>query len=128
MFLLLFTRLFIEKHFTLDRNLPGPDHKASIEAKELEKLVSFASEIELSLGTSVKYPSDSELKNMFATRKSLVASKPIKKGEIFSDENLTSKRPGDGIKPLFYWDLIGMEASRNYEIDDKIQERGFIGR
>ncbi|MDT3698272.1 MAG: N-acetylneuraminate synthase [Thermincola sp.] len=110
----------IEKHFTLDRGLPGPDHKASIEPAEFRKMVEGIRKIELALGSGIKVPSPSEKKNMPFVRKSIVAKKPIRMGEIFSEENITVKRPGFGTSPI-YWDrVIGQAAGRDYEKDDFI--------
>lgn len=104
----------IEKHFTLDKNLSGPDHKASLEPSELKKMISSIREVELALGAPLKQPSPSEVKNMLVVRKSLVADKNIKQGEKFSAENLAIKRPGGGVSPLFFWDLLGKKANRDY--------------
>jgi N-acetylneuraminate synthase len=110
----------IEKHFTLDRSLPGPDHKASLEPNELKQLVSQIRNISLSLGDGVKRPTLSEWKNRDIARKSLVAAKNLQKGQVFAEENLTSKRPGNGISPMLYWEQIGKQAQRNYETDELI--------
>lgn len=110
----------IEKHFTLDKKMPGPDHKASIEPDEFKKMVEGIRKIELALGTGIKVPSQSEKKNMPLIRKSIVAKRLIRAGEIFSEKNITVKRPGTGISPV-YWDrVIGQIADRNYEKDDFI--------
>ncbi|MBU7008491.1 N-acetylneuraminate synthase [Phosphitispora fastidiosa] len=110
----------IEKHFTLNRELPGPDHKASIEPTEFRKMVSGIRKIELALGTGVKAPSPGEKKNIPFIRKSIVALKPIRTGETFSEENITVKRPGFGISPIHWDQVIGQVADRNYEKDDFI--------
>jgi N-acetylneuraminate synthase len=110
----------IEKHFTLDRNLPGPDHKASIEPEELKQMVSSIREVELALGLPIKKRAASEVRNSTVARKSLVAACPIQKGEAFTQQNLTVKRPGDGISPIHYWEWLGKVADRNYEQDDKV--------
>lgn len=110
----------IEKHFTLDRSMPGPDHKASLEPRELEQMVQAIREVEVSLGDSIKRPSLSELNNMEAIRKSLVAAKDIKKGEIFTKENLTIKRPGTGASPIHYWDTLGKVAVNDFSEDEEI--------
>ncbi|MBB3213010.1 N-acetylneuraminate synthase [Herbaspirillum sp. Sphag1AN] len=110
----------IEKHFTLDRSLPGPDHKASLEPDELKAMVQSIREVELALGSSIKQPASSELKNRAIARKSLVAAVDIAQGELFTIDNLTVKRPGDGIAPIRYWDYIGKPADRNYLADDKV--------
>ena len=111
----------IEKHFTLDRNMPGPDHAASLEPKELKNMISAIRNIEKSLGSRVKTPSNSEMKNIPIARKSIVANMPIKKGEIFSIENLAVKRPGTGISPMRWDEIVGMIADRDYKEEDLIQ-------
>ena len=108
----------IEKHFTLSRDLPGPDHKASIEPDQLNQLVSSIRNVELSIGSGVKHVMPSELKNLDVVRKSLVASEKIKKGEFFTDNNIGVKRPGTGISPMRYDEFIGTTANKDYEIDD----------
>jgi N-acetylneuraminate synthase len=113
--------VIIEKHFTLDRNLPGPDHKASLEPDELKQMVRSIREVELALGSSIKQPAKSELKNRPVARKSLVATRDIHKGEVFTRDNLSVKRPGDGISPVHYWEWLGKIANRNYQRDDKVQ-------
>nr|WP_321226782.1 N-acetylneuraminate synthase [uncultured Psychroserpens sp.] len=111
----------IEKHFTIDRNLPGPDHKASLEPNELKDMVAAIRNIEIAIsGSGVKEPSVSELKNKVAARKSIVASKPILKGEKFTEENITIKRPGNGISPLKWDQVLADRSTRNYNIDDLI--------
>lgn len=112
----------IEKHFTLDRNLPGPDHKASLEPDELKAMIAAIRQVEAALGNGVKIPSRSEWKNRSIARKSLVAAKPIQKGELFSEENIAIKRPGTGATPMSYWDILGMKASKNYQRDEVISE------
>ena len=111
----------IEKHFTLDRSLPGPDHKASIEPNELSLLVSSIRRVESALGDGIKRVTASELKNVTVARKSLVANSTIKKGDIFSDLNIAVKRPGIGISPMRYDEVIGKSAIKNFEIDDLIE-------
>ncbi len=111
----------IEKHFTLDRNLPGPDHKASLEPAELKAMVSAIRNIEIALGDGVKQLAPSEAKNILVARKSIVASKDIQIGEIFSAENLATKRPGTGISPMRWDEVIGLTANRNYASDELIQ-------
>ena len=111
----------IEKHFTLDRNLPGPDHKASLEPAELKAMVSAIRNIEIALGDGVKQITPSEAKNILVARKSLVASKDIQIGERYSAENLTAKRPGTGISPMRWDEIIGLSANRNYAPDELIQ-------
>jgi N,N'-diacetyllegionaminate synthase len=112
----------IEKHFTLDRTQPGPDHKASLEPHELKLMVSSIRNIEKSMGDGIKRPSPSELKNIHVARKSIVAKQAIKKGEVFSVENLTVKRPGEGISPMKWDDLLGLVSTNNYNTDDLIVE------
>lgn len=111
----------IEKHFTLDRTLPGPDHQASLEPNELLAMVRAIRNIELALGNPVKRPSPSEIKNRPVGRKSIVASRAIRAGESFSAENLTTKRPGIGLSPMLWDDLIGRKAQRPYESDEAIE-------
>ncbi|EKT85639.1 N-acetylneuraminate synthase [Leptospira santarosai] len=110
----------IEKHFTLDRSLPGPDHKASLEPNELKTMVRSIRNVELSLGDGIKKPSNSELKNISIARKSIVAAFSIKAGEIFTRENLTAKRPGDGISPMRLDEVIGLKAKRDFFEDELI--------
>lgn len=110
----------IEKHFTLDRGLPGPDHKASLEPDELKNMVEAIRQIEMALGDSVKLPTASEVKNKKVARKSLVAIGKITAGDIFTEKNLGVKRPGDGIPPLHYWEWLGKAADRDYSKDEKI--------
>lgn len=111
----------IEKHFTLDKNMEGPDHQASIEPDELAEMISKIRNVEQALGLFVKIPAFSELKNIEAARKSIVAAKAIKKGEVFSEKNLTVKRPGNGLPPSVYWSLLGRCADQSYEPDDLIK-------
>jgi len=112
----------IEKHFTLDRNLPGPDHKASLEPNELKAMVSAIRNVELAIsGNGVKEPSKSEIKNKEVARKSIVAAMPIKKGEVFTEKNLTVKRPGNGISPMLWDDVVGKKAVRDFDADDLIE-------
>lgn len=110
----------IEKHFTLDNNLPGPDHKASLEPQQLKAMVDAIRHIEQALGNGVKQISESERKNIAIARKSIVAASEIKKGELFTEENLTVKRPGGGISPMKWDELIGTTASRDYLPDELI--------
>ena len=110
----------IEKHFTLDKKMPGPDHKASLEPEELAQMISSIRNIETALGHGAKEPSTSELKNKTVVRKSIVASRPIAKGTVFSDENLTVKRPGSGISPVHWDEIIGSKATKDYQEDDLI--------
>jgi len=111
----------IEKHFTLDRFLPGPDHAASLEPDELKTMVATIRNIENAMGDGVKKPSHSEIKNIPITRKSIVAKKSIKKGEQFSTDNLTVKRPGTGISPMEWDTIIGKKSGVSFEPDDLIQ-------
>jgi N,N'-diacetyllegionaminate synthase len=110
----------IEKHFTLDRNLPGPDHKASLEPHELKKMVEGIRNVELALGDGVKRPSPSELKNKPIARKSLVAIRPISTGEAFSAENIGAKRPGTGLSPMLWDEIVGRTATKDFAIDELI--------
>ena len=112
----------IEKHFTLDRDLPGPDHKASLEPDELRQLVCQIREIEQALGDGIKRPTTSEWKNRDAARRSLVAAKKIKAGEVFTEENLACKRPGTGANPSAYWQTLGQTATRNYADDEALND------
>ncbi|PQJ24052.1 N-acetylneuraminate synthase [Limnobacter sp. SAORIC-690] len=110
----------IEKHFTLDRNLPGPDHKASLEPHQLKAMIEGIRNIEVALGDGIKRPSTSEFKNKPIARKSIVAAKEIKAGDLLTEDNLAVKRPGTGISPM-QWDLvIGRTAKRNFGIDELI--------
>jgi len=111
----------IEKHFTLDRTLPGPDHRASLEPDELKAMVQGIRNIEKALGDGIKRPSPSELKNKPIARKSLVAARPIKAGEAFSAENLMAKRPGTGISPMQWDEVIGRTAPRDFGEDELIE-------
>lgn len=112
----------IEKHLTLDRSLPGPDHLASLEPDELKAMVKAIRNIELAIsGTGIKKPSDSEIRNMAIARKSIVAKAPIKKGENFTEHNLTTKRPGTGISPMLWDEIIGKVSSFDFNEDDLIK-------
>ena len=111
----------IEKHFTLDRTLPGPDQAASLEPDELNAMVTSIRNIEKAMGDGVKKPSSSETKNIPIARKSIVAKTTIKKGELFTEENLTVKRPGSGISPLEWDNVITKIAKHDFEIDDLIR-------
>ncbi|MBQ9434647.1 MAG: N-acetylneuraminate synthase [Bacteroidales bacterium] len=111
----------IEKHFTLDRNMPGPDHKASLEPDELKAMVMAIRNIEKALGCPEKKVSDSERKNITIARKSIVANKNIKKGEPFTEENITVKRPGTGISPMRWNEILGMKAIRDFKEDELIE-------
>ena len=111
----------IEKHFTLDKNLSGPDHRASLEPDEFSRMVRSIRKIEKSLGDGIKRATNSELLNKNAVRKSIVASSKIEVGEIFSEDNLTTKRPGSGISPLRWDELIGLKSNYPYEEDELIK-------
>ena len=111
----------IEKHFTLDRNLPGPDHRASLEPDELAAMISAIRNIEKALGTGIKKPSPSESRNIPVARKSIVAAAPIKKGETFTEMNITVKRPGTGITPMRWDEIIGRKAAKPYRKDELIE-------
>lgn len=110
----------IEKHFTLNRSLPGPDHVASLEPEELSRMVKEIRNVAVSLGSPLKQISDSERKNMAVARKSIVAATDIKEGDIFTEENLTVKRPGDGISPMLWDKIIGRKAVRDFSKDSPI--------
>lgn len=111
----------IEKHFTLDRNMVGPDHKASLEPQELKAMVKAIRNIEQALGTGIKQVSDSERANIAVARKSIVASTFIKKGETLSDDNLAVQRPGTGITPMRWEEIVGTKAIKDYQPDEQIQ-------
>jgi N-acetylneuraminate synthase len=111
----------IEKHFTLDRKLPGPDHQASLEPHELKAMVDAIRNIEAALGDGIKRPSASELRNKPIARKSLVASRAIRAGEFFSPDNITTKRPGTGISPMRWDEMIGRRALRDFAPDELIE-------
>lgn len=111
----------IEKHFTLDRNMPGPDHKASLEPDELKAMVSAIRNIEKALGSSEKKVTDSERKNIAVARKSIVAARNISEGEIFTEENLTVKRPGTGVSPMRWEEVLGTTAIRDFQEDELIE-------
>lgn len=110
----------IEKHFTLDRSMEGPDHKASLEPEELNAMVKAIRNIERALGDGIKKPSKSEAKNMPIARKSIVASKTIHIGEVLSSDNIAIKRPGNGISPMRWDEVLGTIASKNYDEDELI--------
>lgn len=111
----------IEKHFTLDKNMSGPDHKASLNPIELREMIKSIRNIEKSMGSPEKKPTNSELKNREIARKSIVAAKDIVKGQDFTDDNITVKRPGNGISPMRWFDIIGKTASRDYKEDELIE-------
>ena len=111
----------IEKHFTLDRNMSGPDHKASLEPGELADMIKAVRHIESALGTGIKAPAESERKNIAIARKSIVASREILKGELLTEENITTKRPGTGISPMKYFEVLGTRAIRDFHEDELIE-------
>ena len=111
----------IEKHLTLDRNLNGPDHKASLEPEEFRRMVISIRNVERAIGDGVKRPTKSELPNIGVVRKSIVAARRIEKGEVFSCENLAVKRPGNGISPMKWYEVIGRKAPRDFERDELIE-------
>lgn len=113
--------VIIEKHFTLDKSMEGPDHKASLNPEELKHMVASIRKVEMSMGDGIKQPSKSEEKNILIARKSIVARIPIKKGELFTENNLAVKRPGNGISPMKWFDIIGTVADTNYERDELIK-------
>ncbi|WP_182865749.1 N-acetylneuraminate synthase [Stieleria mannarensis] len=110
----------IEKHFTLDRTMPGPDHAASLQPNELEQMVSAIRNTEAAMGDGVKQVSPSELPNVVVARKSIVAASPIRAGERFTEANLTTKRPATGRSPMDWLQVIGTKAERNYDVDEPI--------
>ncbi|WP_422529145.1 N-acetylneuraminate synthase [Serratia fonticola] len=112
----------VEKHFTLDKNMEGPDHKASLDPMELKQMVTAIREIEQALGNGLKGPTPSEIKNKRVARKSLVANGTIKIGEVFTSENIDVKRPGTGMSPENYWNVLGRAAKRNYSDGEAIIE------
>ncbi|HFQ5405101.1 TPA: N-acetylneuraminate synthase [Vibrio vulnificus] len=114
--------VLIEKHFTLDKNMEGPDHKASLEPDELTAMVKAIRQVELALGSAVKSPTVSEVKNKAVARKSLVASQAIQAGDAFSADNVTIKRPGNGMSPYQYWEMLERKASRDYQVGDLISK------
>jgi N,N'-diacetyllegionaminate synthase len=111
----------IEKHFTLDKGMPGPDHKASLEPEELKEMVRAIRNVDKALGDGIKVPTESEKKNMDVARKSIVARCGIRKGERFSPDNLTTKRPGNGVNPMRWNEVMGMCAVRDFEEDELIE-------
>ena len=111
----------IEKHFTLDHNLPGPDHVASLEPDELKAMVDAIRNIEKAVGTGLKVVSNSEAKNIKIARKSIIAARDINAGEVFTEDNLTVKRPGDGVSPMLWDSVIGTKAIRDFVYDEPIE-------
>ena len=112
----------IEKHFTIDRSLPGPDHQASLEPNELRNMVDAIRNIEVALGDGIKRLTQSEVRNKPIIRKSLVASQKIMKGEAFSEQNVTTKRPGTGISPMHFDEIVGCKAPRDFMADELIEK------
>ena len=111
----------IEKHLTIDRSMEGPDHKASLEPDDFKMMVSAIRNVEVAIGNGEKKPADSERKNMSIARKSIIAKRDILKGEYFTEENLTVKRPGNGISPMKWFEVIGQKALRNFVEDELIE-------
>jgi N-acetylneuraminate synthase len=118
----------IEKHFTLDKNLEGPDHRASLEPQELKEMIFAIRHVEEAMGSSIKVPTLAEKRNLPIARKSIVAAVNIKKGDMFTEENLTTKRPGTGISPLYFWNLLGKRADRDYQEEEVIQDGRWMER
>ena len=116
-----FGAIIIEKHFTLDRNMEGPDHKASLEPDELTAMISSIRHVEMAMGNGEKKPSASEKKNIAVARKSIVAKKTIKHGEVFTESNITVKRPGTGISPMRWFEVLGTRANKDYSVDELIE-------
>lgn len=115
----------IEKHFTLDNNMPGPDHKASATPEILDALVKGVRIVESAMGKFEKIPDPVEEKNKIVARKSIVALTNIKKGDVFTTENITVKRPGNGISPMFWYDVLGKEAEEDFEVDQLVKDSRF---
>lgn len=111
----------IEKHFTLDKNMEGPDHKASLEPEELRQMILSIRNVEAAIGDGIKQPSQAEKKNIAIARKSIVAACEIKKGEVFTENNLTAKRPGNGISPMQWNNVLGKVAKREFSEDEIIE-------
>jgi len=111
----------LEKHFTLDRNMNGPDHKASLEPRELAEMVTAIRSVELALGDGIKRPTQSELRNMPIARRSIVAATAIKRGEVYRESNLAVKRPGTGMSPMLWDQLLGRRAVRDFRPDEPIE-------
>lgn len=111
----------IEKHFTLDRKMDGPDHKASLQPEELADMIKAIRNVELALGSGEKKPTTSELKNIRIARKSILAKCDIHKGDIFTEENIIAKRPGDGISPMRWHEVLGKKAKKDFLADEKIE-------
>lgn len=113
--------VILEKHFTLDRNMEGPDHRASLEPDELKAMVSAVRHVEAALGSGTKTASPSERKNITVARKSIVARRAIQKGELLTEENITVKRPGTGISPMRWFEVLGAAALRDFKMDEQIE-------
>lgn len=111
----------IEKHFTLDRKMEGPDHKASLEPYQLKNMVEAIRNVEVAMGNGVKKPAESEIKNRSIARKSIIANCNIKKGDVLTEKNLTVKRPGDGISPMKWFEVLGQSAVKDFEEDELIE-------
>jgi sialic acid synthase SpsE len=111
----------VEKHFTLDRSLPGPDHRASLEPGELAAMIAGIRDVERAMGDGHKVPAAEEISNRSVARRSLVAATHISRGELFTAENLAVKRPGDGVSPEQFWEFLGCPADRDYAPDDMIE-------
>jgi N,N'-diacetyllegionaminate synthase len=111
----------IEKHFTLDRTMEGPDQISSIEPDELKQLVDSIRHVEAALGSGMKVPTESERKNINVVRKSIVAARAIRKGEVYTEENLACKRPGGGISPMEWDNVLGLTAVRDFAPDEMIE-------
>lgn len=111
----------IEKHFTLDKNLPGPDHRASLDVDELTAMVKAVRNVSLALGDATKHPTPSETPNIEVARKSIVAARPIREGETFTEENITVKRPGNGLSPMLWDSVLGQRAKRDFDYDSLIE-------
>lgn len=111
----------IEKHFTIDRYMEGPDHKASLEPRDFSEMVKAIRNVEAALGSSVKKPTESEMMNRYVARKSIIAARKIRRGEVLTEENLTTKRPGNGISPMKWHEVLGREAIRDFDEDELIE-------
>lgn len=111
----------IEKHFTLDKNMEGPDHKASLEPHELKAMITAIRNVEKAIGSGNKIPADSEIKNKVVARKSIIAKRNIAAGEVFSEDNITTKRPGNGISPMRWKEVLGTVAKRDFSEDELIE-------
>jgi N,N'-diacetyllegionaminate synthase len=110
----------VEKHFTLDKTMKGPDHQASLEPHELNAMIVAIRNVEKALGDGVKVPSRSEQPNMIVARKSIVAAQPIKKGEKITEDHISTKRPGIGISPMKWDEVIGSKSTKDYQVDEPI--------